>query len=70
MLVGIVIVWALGATLVYERWLTGAPWWLLTGYFAVAGLGWFVPAAAAIAWMQAPSRDDRGKKTGSGPGPA
>lgn len=59
MLLGIVVVWAGGATLVYERWLSGAPWWVLAGYFTVAGLGWFAPAAAAIAWMQAPGRAAR-----------
>jgi hypothetical protein len=57
LLVGIVAVWAGVATLAYERWLSGAPWWLLAAYFAVAGLGWFAPAAVAIAWMQAPERD-------------
>lgn len=58
-LLGILVAWAGGATLIYERLLAGAPWWALVGYFAVAGLGWFIPAAAAIAWMQAPGPSRR-----------
>lgn len=50
----IIIGWAAGATLIYEALFIGAPGWLAIAYFAVAGFGWFVPAALAIRWMQSP----------------
>jgi Protein of unknown function (DUF2842) len=53
-LIGLVVVWAAVATAIYETLPADVPNWLLVIYFAVAGLGWFVPAALAIRWMQAP----------------
>lgn len=44
--------WA--ATLVYETWLAGAAPLVLIGFFALAGLSWFVPAAMIIRFMARP----------------
>ncbi|HUV32822.1 MAG TPA: DUF2842 domain-containing protein [Devosiaceae bacterium] len=62
-LMGIVVAWAVGATAIHDALLADAPGWLLIGYYAVAGLGWFLPAAVAIRWMLAPPAEKRPAKT-------
>lgn len=42
---------------IYARLLTGTAWWVLIGFFAVAGMAWFYPASWIIRWMV---RTDRG----------
>lgn len=44
------------ATLVYERFLTGAAPLALLAYFIVAGLFWAVPVSFIIRWMARPDR--------------
>lgn len=50
-MIGILVGWALLASEIYRLFVEGAPRWLELGYFAVAGLAWFIPAAFAINWM-------------------
>jgi hypothetical protein len=50
----VLVVYAWLATLLYERWLTGAPAPLLLVYFAVAGLLWAAPVSLIIRWMAKP----------------
>lgn len=38
----------------YLNWLEGAVWWVLIGFFAITGMGWFFPAAWIISWMSRP----------------
>ena len=47
-------VYAILATAIYINLLAGFDWWVLIIYFAVAGLGWFVPAAWIVRWMTRP----------------
>ncbi|MBK8083064.1 MAG: DUF2842 domain-containing protein [Devosia sp.] len=49
-----IVVWSIGASWIYMSFLGAAAWWLLIGFFAVAGISWFVPAAAIIRWMALP----------------
>lgn len=48
------VVYPLLGTLIYERFLTGAPWWVLLPYFVIAGLCWFFPASWIVRWMVRP----------------
>jgi RsiW-degrading membrane proteinase PrsW (M82 family) len=55
-ILAILVVYAWAATLIYERWLTGAPNWVLLAYFVVAGMGWALPAGVVITWMLRPDK--------------
>ena len=49
-----VVFWVTLATAVYLALPEGLPWWVLIVYFAIAGMGWFLPAAVLIRWMLKP----------------
>lgn len=49
-----IVVWCILAGAVYASWLGEAPWWVLIGFFAVAGSLWFLPATWIIRWMARP----------------
>jgi len=49
----IVIFWATGASIIYEKLLVDMHTVILLIYFAIAGFGWFYPATVAIRWMSA-----------------
>ena len=51
-----IVVWASLATSVYLAFPPGLPWYVLIGYFVVAGMGWFLPAAVIIQWMAKPDK--------------
>lgn len=51
---GSILVWCVLAGAVYANFLAEAPWWLLIGFFAVAGSLWFFPATWIIRWMARP----------------
>lgn len=51
---GSIVVWCIVAGAVYANWLGQAPWWVLIGFFAVAGSLWFFPASWIIRWMARP----------------
>jgi RsiW-degrading membrane proteinase PrsW (M82 family) len=44
------VIWA------YDALFTAQPWWVLIGFFAIAGLLWAVPAGWLILWMARPDR--------------
>lgn len=54
LLLGSLFPYIAAATLIYEGWLTGLPWYLLIVYFCAAGLGWFYPASVIVRWMSRP----------------
>jgi hypothetical protein len=54
LLVAILVAWVALAVFVFESWIDGGPAWAVLIYFALAGLGWFFPAALAVRWMQSP----------------
>ena len=45
------------ASSIYMWLLIGLPTWVLLIYFAVAGIGWALPAGLIIRWMSRPDRD-------------
>lgn len=49
-----IVVWASLATSVYLAFPPELPWFVLIGYFIVAGMGWCLPAAVIIRWMAKP----------------
>lgn len=49
-----IVLYSAVAMAVYLGPLVGAPWWVLIGYFAVAGGLWFFPASWIIRWMAKP----------------
>ncbi|UJQ95630.1 DUF2842 domain-containing protein [Mariluticola halotolerans] len=51
---GSIIVYAILAVLIYDYVLDALPTWALLVYFAVAGMGWTLPAMAIIRWMARP----------------
>jgi hypothetical protein len=55
-LLALVAVWALLATALAQRILPGASGAIALLYYAVAGLGWVLPAMPLVAWMQRPDR--------------
>jgi len=55
---GSIIIYAVLAVLVYEFLPDGLPIWILLIYFAIAGMGWTLPAMAIIRWMARPNPDD------------
>lgn len=55
----IIILWSWAAMVVYEYFMGGAPMGWVLFFYAVAGMGWFFPAAAVISWAEHP-----GKKQG------
>ena len=57
LLLASILGFAIAATAVYANYLAGSPWWILLPYFAVAGMLWFLPAAAIIRWMSRPDRN-------------
>ena len=55
-LIALVTVWALLAMALAQLILPGAGGPVALLYYAVAGLGWVLPAMPLIAWMQRPER--------------
>lgn len=53
-LIAVTIGYMIIASAIYANLLGGQAWWVLIIYFAVAGLGWFFPAAWIIRWMSRP----------------
>lgn len=49
-----IVVWASLATSVYLMFPPDLPWYVLIGYFVVAGMGWVFPAGVIIRWMAKP----------------
>ncbi len=45
------LVWSVLGMWIYMSFLGAAAWWLLIGFFAVMGMGWFFPATWIIRWM-------------------
>ena len=56
-----IVVYAVLAVLLYDYVLDTLPIWVLLIYFAIAGLGWTLPAMKIIRWMARPdeSMNDR-----------
>jgi hypothetical protein len=52
----LVAVWALMAMALAQSALTDVSSWVATLYYAVAGLGWVLPAMVVIRWMSRPDR--------------
>ena len=50
----LVIVWALRAMALAQSFLTEKSFWTALIYYALAGLGWTLPAALLIRWMVRP----------------
>ncbi|HEY8596714.1 MAG TPA: DUF2842 domain-containing protein [Devosiaceae bacterium] len=50
----VLVAYAALASALFTEFLTGLPTWAQLVYFAVAGLGWTVPAMAVIRWMAKP----------------
>jgi len=53
-LIGLIVVYCVAVMAVYLNLLGGQPWWVLIGFFAVAGLVWFFPASWLVRWMARP----------------
>lgn len=53
-LLALVIGYTIGVAAIYVSFLQAQPWWVLILFFAVAGLGWFFPAAWMVRWMARP----------------
>ena len=51
------IVWSVLGMWIYMSFLGAAAWWLLIGFFAVMGMGWFFPATWIIRWMAKPDAE-------------
>jgi hypothetical protein len=49
-----VVIYAGIAVWIYDRLLTGQPAVILLLFFAIAGIGWVLPAMAIIRWMARP----------------
>ena len=60
LLLGSLIAYPAIASVVYEQFPKEMPTWLLLIYFAVAGMGWAVPAGMIIKWMARPDILDKG----------
>jgi hypothetical protein len=60
----LVIVWALLAMALAQSALTAVNFWIAALYYAVAGLGWVLPAMPLIRWML--RSDDRPRTTEDG----
>jgi hypothetical protein len=52
----LVTVWALLAMAVAQFALRAQSGWVAFLFYAVAGLGWVLPAMPIVAWMQRPDR--------------
>ena len=50
----VLVAYAVLAVSLADVMLTGTPTWLQIVYYAVAGIGWAVPAGIVIRWMQRP----------------
>ncbi|MCF6343511.1 MAG: DUF2842 domain-containing protein [Devosiaceae bacterium] len=53
-MLGLLIIYPVIATIIYEKTLSNAPTWLMLSYFAVAGFAWAIPAGILIKWMARP----------------
>jgi len=53
-LLGSLAVYAAVAVTVHQLAVSGLAMWLQLIYFAVAGIGWTLPAMAIITWMTTP----------------
>lgn len=56
-MIAVTVVYIMLASSLYMAFLTELPQWALLGYFAIAGLCWFFPAAFVIKWMSRPLPD-------------
>jgi RsiW-degrading membrane proteinase PrsW (M82 family) len=54
LLIPVTLAYMVAAGAIYASFLGAAPWWVLILYFAIAGLGWFFPAAWIVRWMARP----------------
>ena len=54
-LVTLVVIWALVWMAIAQGRVQFAPEWVQALYYVVAGLGWVLPAAGIIYWMERPS---------------
>jgi len=57
-ILGLLIIYPVIASLIYEHYLTTAPTWLLLFYFAISGFFWAIPAGIIIKWMARPNKED------------
>ncbi len=53
----VLVLYVAAASAIYSTFLTGLPSAVLLAYFAVAGIGWAVPAGLVIRWMQRPASE-------------
>jgi hypothetical protein len=58
LLLALVTVWALLAMALAQIILPRGNLWLSFGYYALAGLGWVLPAMPLVSWMQRPDADE------------
>lgn len=58
----ILVVYAYLVTRLYTVWHDFMPAWLETGFFALFGMGWALPAALAIKWIE---KDPKTQQTGA-----
>ena len=54
LLLALVLIWALLAMVAAQVLLPRANAWVAVLYYAVAGMGWVLPAMPLIRWMQRP----------------
>jgi hypothetical protein len=54
LILGSIVAWLSVATSIYLAMPSGLPPWVLLPYFAVAGIGWMLPAMWIIRWMSRP----------------
>lgn len=54
----LLIVYPILASIIYINFLPNAQIWLALSYFAVAGMGWAIPAGVIIKWMVKPEPVD------------
>jgi mannose/fructose/N-acetylgalactosamine-specific phosphotransferase system component IIC len=56
-ILGLLFIYPAIASVIYEKFLTSMPVWILLSYFAIAGLLWAVPAGIVIKWMARPDNN-------------
>lgn len=55
LVITVLVIYVAAASAIYSMFLTGLPSAVLLAYFAIAGIGWALPAGLVIWWMQRPS---------------
>ena len=58
LVLAVLVAYAVAAVSLADVLLNGTPTWLQILYYAVAGVGWAVPAGIVIRWMQRPEDDE------------